>query len=336
MTDKTSILMIGGTGVISTDCTRLALQNPEFKVTLLNRGTTPNLIGTEGNYQVIQADANDENALRESLRNKTFDIVCDFITFNLESLQKHLKSLRGHCRHYVFISSVMAYRANDHMLKTEANSSIGNTDWVYGWDKSLCERYIRTNCPEFGMTYTIIRPGYTFNNIRFFSPWSIAHNRSWTIAERMLKGKPIILQEDGMQLCTITHTTDFAKAFVGLFNNPAAVNNDFHLTSREYITWKRVAEIQAEILGVKPIFKYLPAEEICYVIPFLSASQKVMHCTHHDCYDSSKARAAVPEFKCTTSFEEGIAQTINFYRKHPDFQVIDPTWADIFDKLEQL
>lgn len=326
----TKILMIGGTGVISTDCTLLALQNPQIEITLLNRGRTPCSIS--GNFRTVHADANDTDATRNALAGNTFDIVCDFTAYDAETLEKRLELFAPVCGHYFFISSVMAYRPNEHLLKTEANSPIGNTDWNYGWGKSRCEQTLRRKCAETGMAFTIIRPAYTYNSIRFFNPWTIAHNRSWTLADRMLRGVPVVLQDDGMQLCTITHTRDFAKAFVGLFDNPAAVNNDFHITSGEYLTWKRVAEIQAELLGVKPVFRFLPAEEICFEVGH-EAGQKVVHCTKHDCYDSSKVRAAVPEFKCTTSFEQGMEESIRYYREKPERQVLDPWWMERFDRL---
>jgi nucleoside-diphosphate-sugar epimerase len=229
----------------------------------------------------------------------------------------------------------MAYRPSANLLKTESNCRIGNANWDYGWNKSLCEELLRREATETGMAFTVVRPGYTCSRVRFFSAWRISHWRSWTIADRLLKGKPIILHDDGMQLCTVTHTTDFAKAFVGLWDNPAAVNEDFHITSSEYLTWRRVAEIEADVLGVKPVFHCVPSETVCFALGH-SAAQKVIHASEHDCYDSSKVRAAVPEFKCTTDFATGIARSARFYHDNPQFQVIDDWWDGKFDELAEL
>ncbi|MDX9979983.1 MAG: NAD-dependent epimerase/dehydratase family protein [Lentisphaeria bacterium] len=330
---KTKVLMIGGTGVISTDCVRYGLQRDEFEIHLLNRGRTPSFLPQD--IPSIVCDIANPDEAKAALEGKEFDIVCDFISFTPEQLAAKLALLRGRCRHYVFISSIMAYRPSVHLLKTESNSRIGNANWEYGWNKSLCENMLRRESAETGMTFTIVRPGYTCSPVRFFSAWSISHWRSWTIADRLLKGKPIILHDDGMQLCTVTHTTDFAKAFVGLWNNPAAVNEDFHITSGEYLTWRRVAEIEAEVLGVEPVFHCVPSERICFVIGH-GPGQKVVHASGHDCYDSSKVRAAVPEFKCTTDFATGIAKSVTFYHDNPQFQVIDDWWNGKFDELAKL
>ena len=330
---KTTVLMIGGTGIISTDCTLRGLGHDEFEIHLLNRGQTPSFLPP--NVKTITCDIGESEQAEVALAGRAFDIVCDFISFTPEHLTAKLKLLRGRCRHYVFISSIMAYRPSTNLLKTERNTRIGNTNWDYGWNKSLCEELLRREAAETGMQYTVVRPGYTCNQVRFFSAWRISHWRSWTIADRLLKGKPIILHDDGMQLCTVTHTTDFAKAFVGLWNNPAAVNEDFHITSGEYLTWRRVAEIEAEVVGVKPIFHCVPSEEACFVVGH-GPGQKVVHASQHDCYDSSKVRAAVPEFKCTTDFETGIAESARFYHDNPQFQVIDEAWDAKFDEMAEL
>jgi len=330
---KTKVLMIGGTGIISTDCTLYGLEQEGYEIQLLNRGQAPNFLPSH--VKTVTCDIGDQEQAEAALEGRDFDIVCDFISYSSEQLASKLKLLRGRCRHYVFISSIIAYRPSGNVLKTESNSRIGNTNWMYGWNKSLCEELLRRECAETGMHFTVVRPGYTCNRVRFFSAWTISHWRSWTIAERLLKGKPIILHDDGMQLCTVTHTTDFAKAFVGLWNNPAAVNEDFHITSGQYLTWRRVAEIEAEVLGVKPVFHCVPSEDICFLLGH-DAGQKVIHASQHDCYDSSKVRAAVPEFRCTTDFEAGIAGSVKFYRDNPQFQVTDESWDGKFDEMAKL
>ena len=330
---RTRVLMIGGTGIISTDCVLYGLGREEFEIHLLNRGRTPSFLPPE--VATIPCDIANADQAEAALAGREFEIVCDFISFTPEQLAAKLALLRGRCRHYVFISSIMAYRPSPSLLKTESNCRIGNANWMYGWNKSLCEDLLRRESAETGMTFTIVRPGYTCSRVRFFSAWSISHWRSWTIADRLLKGKPVILHDDGMQLCTVTHTTDFAKAFVGLWNNPAAVNEDFHITSGEYLTWRRVAEIEAEILGVKPVFHCVPSEAICFLIGH-DPGQKVIHASEHDCYDSSKVRAAVPEFKCTTGFAAGIEESVRFYRENPQFQVIDEGWDSKFDQLARI
>jgi len=329
------VLLIGGTGIISSDCTLLAAQKPEIDLYVLNRGRNPSFLPKT--IKTIQADINDSADVSHKLDGLKFDVVCDFISYNLEGLEQKLALFRERCGQYIFISSVAAYGRepnNEFRLIRECDMGSGCLDWDYGLNKVICERQLAEEFQSSGLKYTIVRPAYTYNNIRFFNPWTINHWESWTIANRLLQHKPIVLQDDGRQLCTITHTSDFAKAMVGLWGNSQALNEDFHITSDEYITWRRVAEIEAELLGVTPEFCLIPHTELCFALGY-GPAQKITHTTRHACLDSSKVRSVVPEFQCTTSFRQGIQKCIEFYLSNPQFQKINPSWDNHFDKLCQ-
>ena len=55
-----------------------------------------------------------------------------------------------------------------------------------------------------------------------------------------MKGKPVIIHGDGSSLWTITHNSDFAKAFVGIMGNYAALGEAIHITSDGAITWDTI------------------------------------------------------------------------------------------------
>jgi len=325
------VLLIGGTGIISTDISLLASQREDIDLCLLNRGSLPQFV--PAGVTTIQADINDAEAVREKIRGMTFDVVADFISYTVDSLDRKLDIFRGCCTQYIFISSCAAYRyPPSFMVQTEANSAVGNPEWTYGMNKALCEQRLAEEYAQSGLHYTIVRPAYTYNNIRILQPYTINHWRSWTVAQRLLQGKPYVLQDDGQQLCTATHASDFAKAFVGLWGNPAAMNEAFHITSSDYLTWKRVAELTAEALGVTPRFCFAPAAHLCQVFGE-SAGEKIMATAHHAVYDSAKVRAAVPEFVCTIPFAEGLKRTLQFYLDHPEYQKIDEKWDRDFDRI---
>ena len=67
----------------------------------------------------------------------------------------------------------------------------------------------------------------------------------------MLRGRPVIVHGDGTGLWTTTHNTDFAKGFVGLLGNPAAVGQAVHITSDEVLTWDEHYRIVAAAAGAR-------------------------------------------------------------------------------------
>ena len=93
------ILFIGGTGTISSAITR-QLANSEHELWLLNRGNRKNEV-PEGVRQVI-VDINDEAAVLRGLGDTHFDVVCDFIVFTTDQLERDYRLFKDRTRQYVF------------------------------------------------------------------------------------------------------------------------------------------------------------------------------------------------------------------------------------------
>ena len=81
---------------------------------------------------------------------------------------------------------------------------------------------------------TIIRPSHTYDRT------SIPILGGWTAIDRMRRGLPVVVHGDGTSLWTMTHTRDFAVAFVGLLGNDRAVGEAFQITSDEVLTWNQI------------------------------------------------------------------------------------------------
>ena len=75
------ILIIGGTGVLSSAVVNVALKQG-LKVTMINRGRRKNLI-PEG-VDVIVADKKDTKRIQSILKNRIFDAVMDFLCIRIK------------------------------------------------------------------------------------------------------------------------------------------------------------------------------------------------------------------------------------------------------------
>lgn len=320
------LLLLGGTGCLSGDIATLAAQRSGVELFVLNRGSRPQFV-PEGAVS-LQADIGRPDEVRRTLEGMTFDVVGDFLTYGVEQLERNLDIFGGRCGQYMFISSGAVYRTRtDCEIITEARTMVGNTLWSYGRNKILCERRLQEEHEACGLDFTIVRPAFTYNRLRILHPVGPAHQQySWTIADRILRGKPLLMHDDGAALCTVTHTEDFAKAFLGLCGNPAALGEAYHITSDECYTWNRVAEMVGEALGRKPNLCHVPAHDLGFELGG-DFGEKLISFSRNGVYDSSKVRGAVPEFICSTHFPEGIARTIQFYHDHPEYQVVDE-WFD--------
>lgn len=326
--------MLGGTGCISGDVAALAVQRSDVQLYLLNRGTRPGFV--PAGARCIQADISRPEEVRARLEGMTFAVVADFLTYGVGQLESNLDIFRGRCGQYIFISSGAVYRTRSPSeIITEDKTIVGNTLWSYARNKILAERRLQAEHESSGLEYTIVRPAFTYNKLRILHPVGPNHQtHSWTIASRILQGRPLLMHDDGNALCTVTHSEDFAKAFVGLFGNPAALGEAFHITSDEFLTWNRVAELVGDALGVRPRLCHVPAHDLGFELGG-DFGEKLISFSHNGIYDSSKVRAAVPEFVCTTHFAEGVRRTIQFYLDNPEFQLVDEESGRRMDEIAE-
>ena len=72
---------------------------------------------------------------------------------------------------------------------------------------------------EEGFPITIVRPSLTYGDANF--PIALGGWGCYTLADRLKKGRPIIVHGDGSSLWVVTHAEDFAKGFLGLVGQSA-------------------------------------------------------------------------------------------------------------------
>ena len=115
------VLIIGGTGVISTHVRRLVEQQKN-EVTVINRGRKAIELDSKTHY--IKADVNDIECLKEVIDKYYFDTAIDFVSFSSLDILNRYKLLKGKIGQFVFISSATVYNVRTGVV-TE-NSPIGN------------------------------------------------------------------------------------------------------------------------------------------------------------------------------------------------------------------
>lgn len=161
------------------------------------------------------------------------------------------------------------------------------------------------------------------------------HGRTgpWSVLGRILSGKPVIVHGDGSSLWTITHNTDFAKAFVGLMGNPAAYGEKYHITSDTAVTWNEIYRLIGEAAGVEPKIIHVPTDFLvaCDNISLGLRAALQGDKTHSAVFDNTKIRTLVPEFICTTDPRTGLSMSVSRFLSNKSLQKDDPkfeAWCD--------
>ena len=320
-------LLIGGTGIISMAITELLVKQ-NWEVYLLNRGNRTNEL-PQG-VHVIEADINNETDVAAKIKDMQFDCVGEFIGFVPSQLERDVRLFSGKTRQYLYISSASAYHKplSDYLINE--GTALANPYWEYSRNKIACEEYLMKEYRENGFPVTIIRPSHTYDN-RFVPLGVHGNNGSWQVIRRMLDGKPVIIHGDGTSLWTMTHNSDFAKGFVGLMGNPHAIGEAFQITSDESLTWNQIYQALADALGVKLNAYHVSSEFLAAVSDYDLTGSLTGDKSNSVIFDNTKLKRAVPDFKASVRFENGIRQTIEYVLTHPEFQKEDPefdAWCD--------
>ena len=321
------ILMIGGTGNISTAVSeRLLNQGHDLHLYCRDDGfqNNPNLKGAKFHYGDIFNEAETAGFLNK----KEFDVVVDWIVWEPEHLQRDLRLFKGKTAQYIFISTASAYQKPPQNYIVTEEVPLINPHWEYSRNKTDCENILMAAYEQYGFPATVVRPSLTYGNT--WIPYVIGN--SWSVIDRMRKGKRVIVPGDGTSLWTVTHNTDFAKGFVGLMGKKEAIGEAFHITSDEVLTWDIILKQIAEAAGLQAHAAHISSEFIMAFLPDQEGNllgDKVRSIV----FDNSKLKRLVPDFKAETTFIQGIAKTIAYIESHPELQAIDASFEEMMDKI---
>lgn len=319
------VLFIGGTGNISVAVSNLAIKRG-IDLYLLNRGNTG--ITIEG-AKTITADIKQPEQVKAALADHHFDAVVNWIAFVPEDIERDLEYFRGKCDQYIFISSASVYqKPMAHPIVTES-TPLANPFWQYSRNKIACEERLMKAYREETFPMTIVRPSHTYDTIL---PLAVGPGRNFTVLQRMLDGKPIVVHGDGTTLWVLTHSEDFAKGFVGLLANPQTIGHAIHITSDYLLTWNQITEQVGAALGVKPNIVHMPSAFINKIDPRTGEGllgDKMFSVI----FDNSKVKMFVPDYVATIPFSEGIKQTIAKFKAHPQWS---KSSAEDDAKMEEL
>ena len=331
------ILLIGGTGTISSAITR-QLAEGGHELWLLNRGNRKNVV--PANVLHVICDINDEAEVMRQTGAEVFDAVCEFIGFLPSQVERDIRLFTGRTRQYVYISSASAYNkpAASHVI-TEG-TTLANPYWEYSRNKIACEELLMRTYREAGFPVTIVRPSHTYCERGV--PVSVHGPKgSWQVLKRMMEGKPVLVQGDGSSLWTLTWNEDFARGFIGLLGNPKAIGEAFQIMSDEQLTWNQVYQSVANALGVTFKPYYVSSEFLAAVSPkaYDFTGNLLGDKSVTVVFDCTKLKRAVPGFCATTRFDEGVRRCVAYLQSHPELQEEDPefdAWCDrVIEVLEQ-
>jgi nucleoside-diphosphate-sugar epimerase len=317
------VLFIGGTGIISSACSRLALERG-MELYLLNRGQS--LRPVPPGARVLHGDIRDPASRRAALGERTFDAVVDWVAYTLPHVEADLELFAGRTGQYVFISSASAYQTPPAALPVTESTVLANPFWQYSRDKIACEERLFRAYREERFPLTVVRPSHTYDCTLLPVPGG------WTTVDRMLRGQRVIVHGDGTSIWTLTHHADFAKGFVGLLGNPHALGEAVQITSDEWLTWNQIFEIVARAAETEARMAHIPSELIAAFDPEWGANL-LGDKSHSMIFDNTKIKRLVPDFSAVIPFARGAEEILAWYNADAARRQIDPQFNQLCDRV---
>lgn len=300
-TARMRILILGGTGNISSAVVA-DLVARHHAVTITTRGKRPVPAGVE----TVVAERHDATALAAATPG-TWDAVIDFLCFTPEHAAEAHAAFAGRCGQYLFISSATVY-AKPHQVPVVESDPLGNSESAYAQAKQATESWLLER--HQALPVTVVRPSHTFGHTWIPSPFS---GCDFTVCQRILAGKPVILHDQGRSLWALTPADDFAAALAGLLGNPEALGTCVHITSDEVLSWNGIYHELGLLLGAKPRIVHVPSDTIARVLP---ETREKLHGDkmHHGCFDNTRIKTLVPDWQCRWRLRDALRRSIDHHR----------------------
>ena len=318
------VLFLGGSGIISSACSALAVERG-IDLHVLNRGET-SLRPLPPGARARQADLRDPDAVRAALGDEEYDVVVDWIAFTPEHVRADLDLFRGRTGQYVFISSASAYQTPPARLPVVESTPLRNPHWEYSRNKIAAEDVLVAAYRDEGFPATIIRPSHTYDRTL------VPLHGGWSMVERMRAGQEIVVHGDGTSLWTLTHHEDFARGLVPLLGSSRALGEAFHITSDDVLTWDAITHVLAAAAGVEARIVHVPSDSIAEVDPDWGASL-LGDKTHSMVFDNAKLRSVVPDYVARIPFEQGAREIVDWHDADPARRVRDQALEAVVDRL---
>ena len=321
------VLFIGGTGLISSASTSLAVERG-IDLYVLNRGSDPT---RASGATTITVDVHNEAATERALAGHSFDAVVDWVAFTPADVERDLRLFRARTGQFLFISSASAYLKplGDWIIRED--TPLANPFWGYSQDKIACEDRLMRAYRDDGFPVTIVRPSLTYGDTQIplcVNSWELPY----TAVARMRAGKQVIVPGDGTSLWTITHNSDFASGFVGLLGRRQAIGHAFNIMSDEVLTWDEIYRQTAAAAGTEARIVHIASDFIAACLPDMTGTllgDKSVSAV----FDTSKIRRFVPDFRPATPFAEGIRRTVAWFDADPARQRVDAAMDAAWDRL---
>jgi dihydroflavonol-4-reductase len=227
-------------------------------------------------------------------------------------------ALQHGIQHFIYSSSTEALGPVTNIPGDE--TSPYNPSYAYGKTKQIAEQWLKEKQQTAGLPLTILRPTGVYGPGDVYVTLSTVR----AIAHRKLR----VLPGKGDSIIHFTYVDDIIQGFQKTIEKPKqSLDETFILASDEYITYKEMFTIIANLLNVPPPTRSIPLSLAKVYLSYIQWSNKrkgiddfVMHTSLIDtmktnrAYTNAKAKKILG-FTPRYSYRDGMKKTIEWYKE---------------------
>lgn len=242
------ILVFGGTGAMGVYLVDILSKTGLYEIDVTSRS---NRESTHPYLKYIKGNARD-NDFMNSLLSEHYDVIIDFMNYNLDEFADRCNYLLSSCGQYVWFSSSRVYADSETPITENSPRLLEVTldkDFLatnrYALRKARQEDLITKSGFN---NYTIIRPYITYSNERL--QLGIYEKEQWLY--RILKGRDLVINKNIIdKQTTLTYGYDVSLAISKLVGNQDAFGKVIQIASSENMTWREILKLYLDILKEK-------------------------------------------------------------------------------------
>ncbi len=245
------ILIIGGTGFISSRLIEKLLEKGHSLI-LLNRGKTKsNLIENE-KLNFVFGDRNNTILLDELTAKTKFDVVYDMIAYSENDSLTAINGFKNKIGRFIHCSTISVYmlaenvklpvtedQINLPLMKEFKRSPFG---WDYGINKIKCENVLWKNHDDKNFPVSMLRPTYV-------SGPNDPAKRDYFWIERIIDGNPLLVPGEGNFKFQQVYIEDVAEAFCKIIEIERSIGEAYNVAGEEVFTLNQYLETLMNLLN---------------------------------------------------------------------------------------
>jgi nucleoside-diphosphate-sugar epimerase len=243
--------------------------------------------------------------LAKAISDSKPDVIIDMICFTPAQAEALVAAASGQCQQLIFCSTVCTYGTGMPSGVLIDETFPQQPDSEYGFNKLACELLVLAAHARGDFAATVIRPSCTYGEGAPLIDQLSFNPSTW---DRIARGLPVVVADSGLGLWQATHRDDVGKLFAYASGDEGTYGKCYNAVRDTVFTWRDYYCQVSASLGQRPLVLSMPTAWILKQQANLILLAEITHA--HGAYSAAKAKADVPEFRCSIGFRAGAAATL--------------------------